>query len=343
MVNRANWEKVAITAPAASETAQTENYELSGVSVAPGDVADGTIELGVDIHGQETGFQFRVFHGRFQGPRLLVQAGVHGDEYDGQESVRRLFDHIDAEQLHGTIIAIPCVSESAFVADTRQSSVDGVNFNRVFPGSPTGSYSARLADLYMNTLIPAADVMVDVHTGGAYGQIAPLTVVQGGFEDLAEPLGIAALNPILWKGGAWGGTSRIAFLEAGKPAVTLEYGGGAYKEEIVEHHLQSVLNIARTLGMIDGEATTLDKYERVSATFAPTASGGFYVAQAEPGDRVSEGTVLAKIVSHLGEVREQVTAPNDGVVVWIRRRCATNIGEESIIFGTIEEELSVIP
>src|SRR5699024_2114021 len=110
---------------------------------------------------------------------------VHGDEYDGQEAVRRLFPLLDPEQMHGTIIAIPCVNESAFVSDTRESSVDGANFNRIFPGSPDGTFSNRLADLYVNTIIPAADAMVDIHTGGAYGQIAPLTVVQGGFEELA--------------------------------------------------------------------------------------------------------------------------------------------------------------
>jgi len=51
--------------------------------------------------------------------------------------------------------------------------------------------------------------------------------------------------------------------------------------------------------------------------------------------------VLADIVDHLGEVRDQVIAPNDGVVVWIRRRCATNIGDESIIFGTVLSEVVV--
>ena len=335
------WTPVPVPAPKASDEQQTERYRLGTADVAPGEIGDGRIVLGTDVHGMDAGFSFRVFHGKYRGPRVVLQAGVHGDEYDGQEAIRRLFEHLDPSRIHGTVIAIPCVSETAFVADSRTSEVDDANFNRIFPGSETGTFSNKLADLYVREIIPAADAMVDLHTGGSYGQIAPLTVVQGGFEELAQPLGMAAGNPILWKGGAWAGTSRISFLKAGKPAVTLEYGGGVYRDEVVQHHLDSMLNILRYMGVIAGEATLLDSYRRVDATFAPGKSGGFYVAHAEPGDDVTEGTVLADVVGHLGEVRDQVVAPNDGVVVWIRRRCATNIGEESIIFGTVLSEVVV--
>lgn len=341
MTVQETWKKTPISVPAATDEPQTESYSLAGTDVAPGTIADGRVVLGTDVNGLEAGFDFRVFHGKFKGPRIVVQGGVHGDEYDGQQAVRALFAHLDPARMHGTVIAIPCLTETAFAADARESGVDGCNFNRIFPGSPTGTFSNRLADLYMQTILPAADAMVDIHTGGAYGQIAPLAVVQGGFEELAQPLGMAAGNEILWKGGAWGGTSRIAFLEAGKPAVTLEYGGGTYRREMVEHHLGSLLNILRYAGVIDGEAKLLDRYRRVDATFAPSSAGGFYVAHAEPGDNVTGGTLLAEIVDHLGNVRGEVTAPNDGVVVWIRRRCATNIGEESIIFGTVLAEVVV--
>lgn len=341
MTTSENWKRVPVKAPAATGELQSETFELGTTKVSPGTVGDGRMVLGTDVHGGDSGFDFRVFHGKYAGPRVVVQGGVHGDEYDGQEAVRRLFPHLDVNEMHGTVITIPCLSETAFVADARESGVDGCNFNRIFPGSETGTFSNRLAALYVREIIPVADAMVDIHTGGTYGQIAPLTVVQGGFEDLAQPLGMAAGNEILWQGGAWGGTSRIAFLEAGKPAVTLEYGGGTYRQEMVEHHLGSLLNILRYMGVINGEATLLDRYRRVDATFAPSAAGGFYVAHAEPGDDVAEGTLLAEIVDHLGNVRGEVTAPNDGVVVWIRRRCATNIGEESIIFGTVLAEVAV--
>lgn len=341
MIEQETWTQVPISVPAASDELQTDSYTLGGVQVAPNNITDGRIVLGTDVHGQDAGFDFRVFHGKYKGPRILVQGGVHGDEYDGQQAVRALFTHLDPAEMHGTVIAIPCLSETAFVNDSRESGVDHCNFNRIFPGSETGTFSNRLADLYMREIIPAADAMVDIHTGGTYGQIAPLAVVQGGFEDLAQPLGMAAGNEILWKGGAWGGTSRIAFLEAGKPAVTLEYGGGTYRSEMVLHHLNSVLNILRYTGVVSGEATLLERYRRVDATFAPSAAGGFYVAHAEPGDEVTGGTLLAEIVDHLGGVRGEVVAPNDGIVVWIRRRCATNIGEESIIFGTVLAEVTV--
>ncbi len=339
MTHMIEWKQQPVPVPPATMEPRTDAYRLGTAVVAPSSVADGMLRLGTGIDGNDAGIRFRVFHGKYQGPTLVVQAGVHGDEYDGQQSVRRIFEDLDPDGLHGTVVAIPCVNESAFVPGTRVSAVDHANFNRIFPGSPTGTYSHRLADLYVRELVPAADAMVDLHTGGSFGEIAPLAIVQRGYEEIATALGLAAGFDIVWKGGAWGGTARSAFLEAGKPAVTLEYGGGGYRTDVVNTHVEALRNILRYLSMIAGEAVFRDRYTQVDATFSQATGGGFYVAESHPGDRVEKGRPLARIVDHLGAVNETISAPDDGVVVWIRRRCATNIGDEAIIFGTVDAEI----
>ncbi|WP_081687758.1 succinylglutamate desuccinylase/aspartoacylase family protein [Glycomyces tenuis] len=335
------WKHQPIPAPAATQDPATADFSLGDLTVVPGGHGEGLVALGTTADGKCTGIRFAAKHGAYSGPVVVLQAGVHGDEYDGQEAVRRMISEIDPATLRGTVVAIPCLNEAGFEAAARTSAVDHANMNRIYPGSPTGTLTDRLADLYVREIVSAADAMVDLHTGGAYGQIAPLAIVQRGYEELAIALGLAAGNAVVWKGGKWGGTARSAFLEAGKPAVTLEFGGGRYEREVMEHHLASLRNILRAFGMIDGHAVYLDRYTQVDATFAHAEGGGFYVAEVEPGDVVERGTVLARIVGHLGEVRETVTAEEDGLTVWVRRRCTVNIGEETIIFGRIEGEIVV--
>lgn len=314
-------------------------YQIGPVKCAPGERATGMIDVGVGTYGAQLGIPVIVVNGVETGPVLCVDAGVHGDEYEGMEAVRRIAAELDPATLRGTFVGIPCVNVAAFDAASRTSGLDHANLNRIFPGDADGSISLRLAATFTDRVIPAIDVLVDLHTGGTFGEIAPLTIVQRGFEDLATKLGLAAGHELIWKGGAWGGTARAATLQAGKPAVTLEVGGGTYREEVVAVHAESVRNILRHLGMIDGDAVLRECYTAVTGSFARAKAGGFFLAQAEPGQTCSAGDLIATVVDHFGEVREEVVAPVDGVVLWVRRLRTVQPGEEVVIFGPVEGEI----
>ena len=44
------------------------------------------------------------------GPTVLVLAGNHGDEYEGQVAALRLLQELQPEQVHGRVIVIPVLS-----------------------------------------------------------------------------------------------------------------------------------------------------------------------------------------------------------------------------------------
>ncbi|WP_188194692.1 succinylglutamate desuccinylase/aspartoacylase family protein [Nonomuraea sp. SYSU D8015] len=314
-------------------------YTIGTLSCAPGERAQGLIQVGVSTYGVELGIPLIIVNGAQDGPVLCVDAGVHGDEYDGQEAVRRVLAETDPATLRGTLVGIPCMNTPAFEAAARASGLDHLNLNRIFPGDAEGSYSQRLAATFVEQVIPAVDALVDLHTGGAYGEIAPLVILQGGYEDLATDLALAAGHELVWKGGKWGGTVRHPALAAGKPAVTIEAGGGTYREETVTQHVRSVRNVMRHLGMIDGEAELLGSYTEVSGTFARSAAGGFFLAHAEPGEECKQGDLIARIVDHYGAPLEEVRAPQDGIVLWVRRIRTVRPGDEVVIFGAIEGEI----
>jgi predicted deacylase len=315
-------------------------YTIGSLTCESGERAQGLIPVGTSTYGVELGIPLIVVNGAEPGPVLCVDAGVHGDEYEGQEAVRRVLAEVDPATLRGTLVGIPCMNTPAFEAAARASGLDHLNLNRIFPGDAEGSYSLRLAATFVEQVVPAIDVLVDLHTGGTFGEIAPLTIVQGGYEELATGIGLAAGHELVWKGGKWGGTVRHPTLAAGKPAITIEVGGGTYSEQNVELHVMSIRNIMRHLGMIDGEPALRDRYTAVSGTFARSAVGGFFLGHAEPGENCKEGDLIAHVVDHYGNTLEKIHAPQDGIVLWVRRIRTVHPGDEVVIFGAVVGEIT---
>ena len=101
------------------------------------------------------------------GPQILLSAGNHGDEYEGQIVLTRLIQNLRPEEIRGRIIIVPALNLPAAVAGTRVSPLDGGNLNRVFPGEPNGGPTWKIADYVENHLLPMVEVVADFHGGGA--------------------------------------------------------------------------------------------------------------------------------------------------------------------------------
>ncbi len=314
---------------------------IGDIACAPGTSAQGVVPVAAATGRGEFGFPVVIVNGTQPGPRLCISAGVHGDEYEGMEAARRVVRHTDPATLRGALVAVPCLNLAAFETATRMSNLDGLNLNRVFPGDPAGSPSRRLAAAFLGVVIREVDALVDLHTGGSFGEIAPITIVQSGYETLAGGLGQAIGHELLWMGGDWGGTARISALQAGKAAVTVEVGGGGgCHEETIAAHVDGVRRAMRYLGMIDGTPTMRREYRIVSGTFDRAAAGGFFLGRARPGGECAAGDGVGVIVDHFGGERQVITAPHDGIVLWIRRRASVQPGEETVIFGRVERVIA---
>ena len=88
-----------------------------------------------------------VVHGRKDGPVLLVCGGIHGDEINGVEIVRRVLRAKAISSIRGTLIAVPVVNVLGFLQQTRYLP-DRRDLNRCFPGSESGSLGGRIANLF---------------------------------------------------------------------------------------------------------------------------------------------------------------------------------------------------
>jgi predicted deacylase len=128
----------------------------------------GTVEVaaGQLPSGNQVSISAHVFRSYKPGPTLMFLAGVHGDEINGVEIVRRcltnkIFSKINA----GTVIAIPLLNVYGFNNFSRDVP-DGKDVNRSFPGNSTGSLASRIANGLSKNILPHIDLAVDFHTGG---------------------------------------------------------------------------------------------------------------------------------------------------------------------------------
>jgi predicted deacylase len=106
---------------------------------------------------------------------VAIFGGTHGNEWEGQVTVKRLAHDLDPVEMSGRVILVPQLSESACAANTRISPLDGVNMNRAFPGNPRGSISYRIANFVKTRIFPQVRVVIDVHAGGNEGGFALCT------------------------------------------------------------------------------------------------------------------------------------------------------------------------
>lgn len=117
--------------------------------------------------------QVHAFRSLEPGPTVLFMAGVHGDEINSMEIVRRALAGRLFEGLkRGSVLAIPLLNVYGFNNFSRDVP-DGKDVNRSFPGSPNGSMASRVAHVFTKNILPVVDFGVDFHTGGNFNYNFP--------------------------------------------------------------------------------------------------------------------------------------------------------------------------
>ncbi|QND52076.1 deacylase [Phyllobacterium sp. 628] len=127
----------------------------------------GYLRLNVSTHGRGAAFVPIPVASFKNGPgaRILLLAGVHGDEYEGQVMLMKLMRTLDIANVRGQILILSATNTPAVLAGTRTSPLDGVNLNRAFPGNPNGSPTEEIAFFISNVLLPRVEYLLDFHSG----------------------------------------------------------------------------------------------------------------------------------------------------------------------------------
>jgi N-alpha-acetyl-L-2,4-diaminobutyrate deacetylase len=284
------------------------------------------------------------------GQTVLVLAGSHGDEYEGQVAALRLLQELQPEQVHGRVIVVPVLSPAASKANTRNWP-SGANFNRSFPGRPDGLPNEQLADYLTRVLFPLSHVVIDMHSGGRSACFVPCShmhVVDDPAQRRAMLEGMEAWLSdwhFLYIDVNGNGLLPVEAEEQGKLVITTELGGGGRVPAPVHRLAWSGLNnVLRHVGVLEGEAhtraslglppaTILDG--RNPATIVLSPEDGLWEAMLEPGDPVREGEPVGRLwfTERPDRAPEVIPAPLDGVVAMTKAIPVTEQGDCVFVIG----------
>ena len=289
-------------------------------------IADATVEAGsraaislpiADLYtGTSLHMPVKVINGRSAGPVLFICAAIHGDELNGVEIVRRLLKRKILSSLRGTLIAVPVVNVHGFLNQSRYLP-DRRDLNRSFPGSARGSIAARTAHTFLSHIVDTADCGIDLHTGAINRSNLPQ--VRANLDDertleLAKVFGA----PVIVNSTIRDGSLRECAAARGLPMLVYEAGEALRFDELsIRAGLRGVIKVMRHLGMLPAERKSKPIVPVVadSTSWVRAPASGIVSDKAKLGTRVAEGDKLAVVGDPLGEAKETVIAPLDGIVI----------------------------
>jgi len=262
----------------------------------------------------------QVIRGRRAGPTLFLSAAIHGDELNGVEIIRRLLRRSALKSMRGTLLAVPIVNVHGFIDQSRYLP-DRRDLNRSFPGSPSGSIAARLADIFLNEIVLRSDFGIDLHTGAV--DRANLPQIRGVLDDpetarLAHAFGA----PVLVNASLRNGSMRECAARHDIPVVIYEAGEALRFDEIsIRAGIRGILRVMRELGMLPARKLKRESAVVVarSTRWVRAPASGIVTAALGLGSRVREGDQLALLSDPLGDREEAVRAPFDGIVIGCSR------------------------
>lgn len=275
-----------------------------------------------------------VFRSSQPGPTVLLSAGMHGDEINGIEVIRKIITRKEIQNLQcGTVIAIPVMNTVSFLYQSRDLP-DGRDLNRCFPGTKNGSLGSRIAYDLIKEIIPLIDFGVDFHTGGA--KISNYPQLRCTFED-EKSLRIAQLfsPPIIINSIYREGTLRKEASKKDKPILVFEGGESLrFDYQAINEGLNGCLRLLHHHKMISDEIPP-NPYVQLkrSAWVRAKLSGLFHISKPN-GAYVNKDEILGAICNPFGQVEARITSPFDGYIVGVNNQPVVNQGDALIHIGT---------
>ncbi len=307
------------------------DLSLHGVDVAPGTRTLVRIPIARLPTGTLIDLPVYAFRGADPGPTLLVQGGLHGDEVNGVEILRRMLTADSFAPTAGAVLVVPILNVFGFLTFSRDVP-DGKDVNRSFPGSRRGSLASRVAGTLMREVVPHVDVAIDLHTGGGRRHNVPQVRYTEGLAEsraLAEAFGA----PFHFPAKLIPKSFRQALAKQDKPVVVYEAGETLRLDEPgIVLGIDGILRVMDHLGLSSGPAATPSRHLDTTRWIRAPRSGLFRATIAA-GDHVRKGQRLGEVADPTGGEQRAVKAPISGHVITLNHLPVVNQGDALLRLG----------
>jgi predicted deacylase len=296
-----------------------KKFVILGHEIAPGK----SVELNLDVARLHTRMPIQipviVNRAKEDGPTVLLMAGLHGDEINGVEIVRRIIRKKFHQPVIGTIICLPVFNIFGFL-NMKRELPDGRDLNRSFPGTKTGSLASQFAYHFMKEIAPLVDLVIDFHTGASQrSNIPQIRCVL----DNQRNVELAHIfnPPFILNSSYISKTIRESIVEVGKDMLLFEGGkANSIDEQVVEEGINGVKRVLSHLGMrsfkidISKDRTPLILSE---SKWMRSPNSGMFQATVKNGSSVNKGDTIAVVTDPYGKYEKKVRASMSGHIICV--------------------------
>lgn len=272
-----------------------------------------------------------------EGPILGISASVHGDETIGVEIVRRVLEELKTKNIKGTVKIMPVSNPLAFEDASRNTPIDRMNMNRVFPGRYEGTITEIQAKKMADKFLDGLDAYIDVHAGGQDPVVDYVYI----YND--EGFSRAFLSKVLYRPKQdYEGTTATYTKPKGILTVTIECGGGPNEESYIIKGVKGIINMLKYKGVIDEYPESRE--DQIVVTHIEHVNphhGGLLVPylKYEQMNTIVKGKItMAKIYNPMTlELIEEIKAPYEENLIILMRGSTNRVlaGDSTFMIGDI--------
>ncbi|MEE9349715.1 MAG: succinylglutamate desuccinylase/aspartoacylase family protein [Flavobacteriaceae bacterium] len=275
-----------------------------------------------------------IFNGEKAGPTVLLQGGLHGDEVNSIELIRRMLIDKNYKIHRGCVIVVPLLNVFGFLNLSRD--MHGKDVNRSFPGSKNGSLASRMAYYLMKELVANVDFGIDYHTGGAQRNNYPQIRFTAD-DDIGRELATIFNAPYRFASGLIPKSFRNECYKNNIPILVFEGGESLRLDELsIEKAINGTLNILHHFNMIDKKIKINNAIKSIEITnrkWIRAKIAGLFSSIIKNGDKVKKGQVLGHIMDTYGETNFEVKAPYNGYIIAVNNFPIINMGDAVFHIG----------
>lgn len=308
------------------------------VSIAEHEIKPGEFkEININIARLPSRTQIEtpiyVYRALEDGPTLALTAGMHGDEINGMEIVRRIIDLGHNRVKRGTVVCMPVINVYGFLNYSREVP-DGKDINRSFPGTKHGSLASRVAYHMTHDILPYIDYGVDFHTGGAsrtnYPQVRCMMK-----EQINVELAHAFHAPFTIDSPFRPHSLRLTASKKNKHIIVYEGGESIrFDQFAIEEGVNGTLRLMKYLKMIDDAPEPREENRIIwSSSWARARTAGLFQTEIKCGEFIQKNQLVGTLTDPFGEFKEQIKSPSVGYVVGLNNNPVVNAGDALLHIG----------
>ncbi|MFK7935438.1 MAG: succinylglutamate desuccinylase/aspartoacylase family protein [Saprospiraceae bacterium] len=311
-----------------SEPLQINKFKINAGEKAALKIPVGELPSGVDIC-----LRAFVYRAKEAGETMLVMAGVHGDEINGVETVRRtihqkLFDNLK----RGTVIVVPLLNIFGFLNFSR-AVPDGKDVNRSFPGSKKGSLAARVAYVLSNEILPHVDFGVDFHTGGSSRYNYPQIRYTKEDQTAAELANIFAA-PFTIASSTIKGSLRRTAADRNVPMLVFEGGESTRLDQLsIDSGLIGIQRILAHKGMITNTVSPSKSIFIQKKSWIRAPHAGMFRWLKNSGEAVTKGETIGVINDPYGQEEIKIQCDKNGYIIGHNNAPVVSLGDALFHIG----------